>query len=236
MGDHEVLFDVLRRFARTMSQPYVLIDVLHELCDHATEVLGATGAGVSVFDEDGELRFVTGTSEPVIAAEQAQERTQSGPCYAAIDERRPIAVEDIRADRDRWPSYGEVLRSNDLRAVLGLPLVLDDQRIGALDVYDRASRVWRDTEITAASVLADVATAYIANASELARTRRTAEQLQTALDSRIVIEQAKGKISESSEMSMDDAFEAIRRHARTNGRTVRSVAQQVIDDGTDAIL
>lgn len=235
MAEHEILFDVLRRFARTMTQQYDLVDVLYGLCDHAVEVLDAAGAGVSLFNEDAELRFVTATSEPVIFAERAQEQAQAGPCYSSIEERRPVAVGDIRRHADRWPAYCETLQQHGLTAVLGLPLVLGEERIGALDVYDHAPREWSEAQVAAAVVLADVAAAYVSNASELARTRRTAEQLQTALDSRIVIEQAKGKLSESSDLSMDEAFEAIRNHARNNGLTVRSVAKAIIDGGVEVI-
>lgn len=146
-----------------------------------------------------------------------------------------MAIDDVGNERHRWPGYCDVLERHDLRAVLGLPLVINDERIGALDVYDRSTRSWSETEVSAAGVLADVATAYVANAGELARTRRTAEQLQHALDSRVVIEQAKGKLSESTSLSMDEAFELMRNHARSTGQTVRSVARQVIDQGVDVV-
>lgn len=235
MGDHEVLFDVLRRFARTMTSRYDLPDVLHELCVHASEVLRAAGAGVSVIDDQGRLRFVTATNEVVITAEKAQEEAQAGPCYTSVEEMRPVAVDDIVAVRDRWPGYCRTLEEQGLHSVLGLPLVLTDQRIGAIDVYDGRPRSWSESEVRAASVLADVATAYVANAGELARSRRTTEQLQHALDSRIEIEQAKGKLSESLDISMDAAFELMRARARSTSRTVREVAREVIEHGAETL-
>jgi GAF domain-containing protein len=235
MGDHEVLFDVLRRFARTMTSRYDLPDVLHELCVHASEVLGAAGAGVSVFDDDGRLRFVTATSEVVITAERAQEEGEEGPCYSSLEEMRPVVVDDIGAVRDRWPGYCRTLEEQGLHAVLGLPLVLSDQRIGAIDVYDGPPRSWSESEVAAASVLADVATAYVANAGELARSRRTTEQLQHALESRVEIEQAKGKLSQSAAMSLDEAFELMRARARSTSRTVRDIAREVIERGPDVV-
>lgn len=236
MEEHEVLFDVLRRFARTMTSRYDLPDVLQELCDHATEVLGAAGAGVSVLDDEGQLHFVTATDQVIIAAERAQERERTGPCYASLEEMQPVAIDDIRRFRDRWPGYCRTLEEHGLHAVVGLPLVLSERRIGAVDVYDREPRSWSTPEVAAAEVLADVATAYVANAGELARSLRTTEQLQQALDGRVVIEQAKGKLSESSGLSMDEAFGVMRAYARNTGQTVRAVARQMIDEGVDVVL
>lgn len=233
MGDHEVLFDVLRRFARTMTSHHDLSGVLQELCDHASEVFGAAGAGVSVFDDQGLLRFVTATDEVIVAAEQTQERERAGPCYASLEAMGPVAVGDVRTVRDRWPGYARTLEEQGLHSVLGLPLVLSDRRIGAIDVYDRPPRDWSSSKVAAAGVLADVATAYLANAGELARSRRTTEQLQHALDGRIVIEQAKGKLSESANVSMDEAFTMMRAWARNSRQTVRAVARQVIDGGPE---
>lgn len=235
MGDHQVLFDVLRRFARTMTAQYELPDVLHELCVHASEVLGATGAGVSVFDDEGRLRFVTATNEVVITAERAQEEGEEGPCYTSVAEMRPVVVDDIVAIRDRWPGYCRTLEEQGLHAVIGLPLVLSDRRIGAIDVYDDAPRSWSESEVASASVLADVATAYVANAGELARSRRTTEQLQHALESRVEIEQAKGKLAQSAHMSMDEAFELMRARARSTNRPVREIAREVIETGVDVL-
>jgi GAF domain-containing protein len=235
MADHEVLHDVLRRFARTMTRRYDLSDALLEFCDHVTEVLDAAGAGVSLFDDQGDLRFVTATSEAVVVAEQVQEDAQAGPCISSVEERQPVAVTDVRDHADRWPDYAKKVTEHDLGAVLGLPLILDDERIGSMDVYDHSPRTWEPDQIDSAVVLADIAAAYVFNASELARSRRTAEQLQGALDSRVVIEQAKGVYAGQRNVSMDDAFQAIRSHARHSQRTVRDVAQSIVDDGAEVI-
>jgi GAF domain-containing protein len=235
LADHEVLFDVLRRFARKMTVSYDVSEVLYEFCDHAVDVLDADGAGVSLFDERGELRFAAATSQAVVAAEKAQEEGQAGPCISSVEERRPVAVSDIREHADRWPGYCLTIQDHGLTAVLGLPLVLEDERIGSVNVYGEGPRVWTDEQITFGTVLADIAAAYVYNASELVRSRRTAEQLQTALDTRVVIEQAKGIISAQRGMSMDQAFAAIRGHARSHGITVRSVAQAVVADGSSVI-
>lgn len=235
MADHGVLFEVLRRFARTLTNRYELDEVLLELCEHVTEVLDASGAGVSLFDENGDLCFVSATSETVVAAEKAQEKYQAGPCISSVVQRRPIAVRDVREHADRWPGFASTVEAHGMTAVLGLPLVLDNERIGSLNVYDDRVREWSEEQVTAATVLADVAGAYIFNASELQRSRRLAEQLQNALDSRVVIEQAKGIVSAERGVPVGDAFQAMRRHARVNGVTLRSVAEAIVERGADVL-
>lgn len=234
MTNQEALSDVLRRFARIMAESYDIGDVLHELSDNVVEVLGATAAGVALCDK-GELRYVTATSEAAVAAEHAQELAQAGPCYTSLEECHPVAVRDIREHHDDWPEFCPIVERQGLLAVLGLPLVLDDRRVGSINAYNAEPREWSEASISAGAVLADIAAAYILNASELEQSRRTAEQLQAALDSRVVIEQAKGKLSGQLDLSPDDAFDAIRRHARRHRVTVRAVAQSVLDRGVDAI-
>lgn len=234
MPGHDALFDVLRQFARTMTHGYDLADALHDFCDHAAQVVSATGAGVALLDGD-ELRFVTATSATITAAERAQEEHQDGPCLASIRRCEPVRVRDLRERCDEWPEYCAEVTGHGLNAVLGIPLVLHDHRVGCLDVYDCEPRDWSDEEVNAATVLADIAAAYVLNASELARSRETAEQLQHALDSRVVIEQAKGVLAAQQSVSMDAAFAAIRQHARSNNRTVRAVAQEIVDAGARAL-
>lgn len=234
MADQQALFDVLRGFARTMAGNYDIADALYQLSDNVVEVLGATAAGVALWD-GGHLRFVTATSAAAVVAEEAQERLQSGPCYTSLRERRPVPVDDIRDHHADWPEFCPVVEREGLLAVLGLPLVLDDSRVGSLDVYSAEPREWSAEAAGAATVLADVAAAYVLNASELAQQQRTAEQLQTALDSRIVIEQAKGKLSGQLGVTPDEAFQLIRRHARSNHLTIREASQLVLDEGADAV-
>lgn len=170
-----------------------------------------------------------------MAAERAQEHGQEGPCLSAVQRQQPVVVSDLRDHSEEWPHFCKIADSEGFRAVLGLPLVLGDERIGSLDVYQEGARAWPEEQVAAATVLADIAGAYVLNASELARSRRTAEQLQSALDSRVVIEQAKGKLAGRTSLSLDEAFETIRHHARSSHLTVRSVAQAVLDEGVHVV-
>jgi GAF domain-containing protein len=230
MTDQQALNRVLRHFARTMAAHYDTTQVLYDLSDSLVEVLGATAAGVAILD-DGDLRFVTATSDAAGEAERIQEQLQSGPCVESVHTNRPVAVEDVRECEGRWPDYTSRIHETGLRGVLGIPLVLDDRQIGSLDVYSAEPRHWDDEAIDAAQVLADIGAAYLLNASELAQAQRTADQLQTALDSRVVIEQAKGVLAERLGVSTSEAFQRIRASARRHSTKIDHVCRRVIESG-----
>ena len=226
------LHDVLRRFARTMAHPYDVTDALYELCDHIVDVLDATGAGVSVADADGALRFVTATSDDVVALEQIQEELQTGPCVLAYATGTVTVINDLDA-LDDWDEYKAVTREVNMNAALGVPLMVGEHRLGAVNVYNRTPREWTTTDVETASVLADIAAAYFINARQLQETRELAEQLQHALESRVIIEQAKGKLAGGRDISMDQAFEILRRHARMKRAKLADVADAVVNLGLD---
>jgi AmiR/NasT family two-component response regulator len=108
---------------------------------------------------------------------------------------------------------------------------LADQTIGALDLYAADVRDWSDTELSVAGVLADAATSYIVNASTLRQQQQLNEQLQHALNSRIVIEQAKGITAQHDEITVEEAYQRMRRHARDHNGTLRMVAEAIVNVG-----
>ncbi len=110
-------------------------------------------------------------------------------------------------------------------------MTFDGRAVGALNIYDDHVREWSDEDLTAALVLADIATGYLVHASELNQARRTNEQLQAALDSRVVIEQAKGLLAGERGITLDQAFAILRRHARNRNAPVHAIAQAVVELG-----
>ena len=108
---------------------------------------------------------------------------------------------------------------------------LEERNVGALNLYSTSVRPWTERDLAAATVMADMATAYLINASVYDKQKRLAEQLPQALDSRVVIEQAKGVLANEHDISVDEAFERIRKHARAHGATVQTVAEAVVDVG-----
>ena len=228
IGTTEPLTKALRSFVASMTRGYDLSEMCLQLCEHSVEVLGAHGAGVSVADEEGALRYVTATDASATHVERVQERFQDGPCKTAYKTQEVVVVQDIE-EETAWPQYRVAAMEVGYSSVLGIPLRSGEHALGALNVYHLGTRAWDEGDLDMASVLADMATAYLSRASELEQAHKLTAQLQAALDSRVVIEQAKGMIASELQIDVDDAFELLRDHARSNGARLSDLAQDVIE-------
>jgi GAF domain-containing protein len=227
MVDHDLLADEVDRFTSLVVQDYAVTDALHDLVDAIGPILGVHGAGVSLLHGD-RLTFATAAPETIAAVERAQEQAGAGPCADAVATGEPVFVRDLAAEPERWPSITGVAAAAGIRAVAGIPMRLDDVALGALDLYDTDPHDWDDDEARAARRLAALATGYVVNASRVDRLRHTSEQLREALESRVIIEQAKGILAGERQISVDQAFEMLRAHARRNQASLRAVAEAVV--------
>jgi GAF domain-containing protein len=142
-----------------------------------------------------------------------------------------VRVTDVREEVARWPEFSATALRVGVAGVAGIPMRLADEVIGALNVYSPEPRAWTDEDISVAVVLADVATSYVVNASKLRQQEQLSEQLQEALISRIVIEQAKGITAQQNSVSIDNAYQLMRRHARNNNASLRVVAEAIVSVG-----
>lgn len=234
MYDHQLYVKTLAEFTRLLLTPYDVHTALGELADRVTEVLGLAGSGVSLA-HDGRLEFDTAYGPAVAEVERTQERAQVGPCVTAFKTGRVVAVADLSKESHRWPDYCEAAARVGISAVASLPMQLSEQQpaVGALNLYAEGPRDWSEDDLAAAAVMADMATSYLINAGHLDKQVKLAEQLQHALDTRVVIEQAKGVLVARHQFTPDRAFERIRRYARSNNLTVVSVADDVVRLGLD---
>lgn len=224
------LMEVVFAFIPRLVEDYEVSDALHDLVDDAAHLLGIAGAGISLTRGDG-LAFATAANERVTSLERLQEETQSGPCVEAHRSGDAVVVADLRAELHRWPALAGAAAEEGVVAVAGIPMHLNGVRLGALNLYDDRPRSWSAGDLDVAEVLAAMATAYVANAARLDQARHTAEQLQAALTSRVVIEQAKGLLAGERHISVDEAFSVLRSHARSNQASLRAVADAVVNLG-----
>ena len=231
MYDQSLFIKTLSRFAVVLPARYDLEAALSELTESLTGVLGLSGSGVTMADEAGRLRFVTAVSEASGDLERNQEEEQAGPCRDAYDTGEVVRVTDVREEAGRWPEFSATASQLGVAGVAGIPMRLADQVIGALNLYSPEPREWTDEDIAVAGVLADVATSYVVNASKLHQQEQLSEQLQEALESRVVIEQAKGITAQQHAISVDDAYQLMRRHARNNNASLRVVAEAIVAVG-----
>ena len=230
MPDHDKLLQTLAGFASTLTQGYEISDVLHDLAERVTDVLAITGAGVSLLD-DGHLRFVTSDRETLANLERIQEIHQAGPCVEAIGTGEPVVVHQVADYAERWPAYINRAGALGIGAIAAIPMRAAKTSIGTLDLYHDQAHDWSQDDLTAARTLADIATSYVVNASRYEQQRRIAEQLQQALNSRIVIEQAKGIIAAHRATNVDNAYSILRKHTRDHGASLHDIARAVVDLG-----
>lgn len=229
--DTDLLTRVLSDFAHTLASRFEVSEVLYRLAEHVTEILDVAGCGVSVVDREGKLRPVTAINELTRQLEATEEEHQQGPCVDAFHDGNVVVVPRLVEQADKWPDWSKQAGELGVHAVLGVPLCVNDQTLGAMNLYTHDEREWPEAEIRIAQVLCDMAASYVVNASELDEARRVAEQLGEALDSRIIIEQAKGVLAAEQHISVEEAFVVLRTHSRTHGASLRSVAQAVVQLG-----
>ncbi len=228
MIDDLALREAVSGYARRIASSYEVGHALYSVTDDALRVLGCDGAGVSVGDPEGRLRFVTATEQRVVRIEEEQAVAQEGPCFEAFETGTPVVTADLLGEA-RWERYRSTAVAAGFRAVAGVPMVVDDVRIGAMNLYREAPHEWSEEELQVAQVLGDMASGYIVNHRTLSASRALAGQLQVALDSRVVIEQAKGVVAASRDLDVDAAFQRLRAHARKQGRKLHDVARDVVE-------
>ena len=215
---------------RRLLSPYDVDTVLRELMERLRDVLGLDGAGVAL-SQNGRLEFTTAIPERLAKLEKTQIEHQSGPCMDAFRFGQVVAVTDLENQRDRWPKYCDVAGRLGVVSVAGIPMRLSGNAFGALNLYGAGSRAWPDDDLAAAMVMADMATNYLVNASNLRQQEQLNEQLQHALDSKAIIEQAKGIVANEHDSTIDQAFSRIRTHARNHHVSIRSVAEAIVSLG-----
>lgn len=195
-----------------MTGRFDISDVLNDLAARLPAVLDIAGAGVTLVSGT-ELSFATANSERAVRLERFQEERNAGPCADAITSGEDVLIRDLAERAQEWPEYVATAAGLGIVAVAALPL-RNSVKLGALDLYDTRGHDWTRKEVTTARVFADIATGYVLSASELERERRTVEQLEVALASRVVIEQAKGILANANGISVDAAFVRLRKYAR----------------------
>lgn len=227
--DHGALRRVMSDYAAALVDgDYDVTEVLYQLSDQCVTVLDLAGAGVSLRNADGELEFVTATDGRASRMETEQVGLGDGPCFHAFRTGRVIAVADLETD-DRWPEHHRIATAVGYRGVAGVPMPVGRSPIGALNLYDSEPRDWSTEDVEVAGLLANMAAGYVLMARSLADSRTLTEQLQHALDSRVVVEQAKGMLAARLGLDVNEAFERLRGHARATRQRVRDVARAVVE-------
>jgi GAF domain-containing protein len=227
--DQELLSDTFVDLADTMVADFDVIEFLHLLSDRSVRLLGAAAAGVMLADPRGQLRLVAASSEAVRLLEIFQLEGEEGPCLETIRTGQPVIEPDLRHAQRRWPTFTPAALQAGFIAVHALPMRLRDQVLGGLNLFHDQPGPFDPADMRIGQALADTATIGLLNERNLRRAEVVGEQLQAALNSRVVIEQAKGKLAERFGLDMDTAFTTLRRYARDHNLRLSDLAQTFID-------
>jgi hypothetical protein len=219
---------VLAEFAQTMSEEQTTEAVLSRLGDYCTELLPVEGVGVLLADGHGNLMVGTANSEMGQLVEQLEADLHEGPCTSCVESGQPVPVPDLAAATDRFPRFAPPALDAGVRALYALPMTVRSEVIASLNIVLAEPGPLGAEELATAQLLADVGISYIANSRLLNEKSALAEQLQRALDSRILLEQAKGALAERHRISLDEAFERLRSHARSKRQKVHEAAREVL--------
>lgn len=221
--------------ADTLTADFDVVDLLHTLVHDCTSLLDAQHGGLMLADPMGHLQLMASTSEQADFVEMMQLDAGSGPCLDCYETGTPVSVSDIQEHGDKWPEFQKAALQRGFRSVNAVPMRLRNTFIGTLNLFGTGVGKLSSTDAALAQSMADVATIGIIQKRLLRESETVAEQLQHALNSRIVIEQAKGVLSELSGLDMDGAFATLRDYARNNNLGLHAVAERVTNRTLDIL-
>jgi len=231
----ERLAQAFVELADTLVVGFDLMEFLHTLAERCVELLDVDAAGLLLADGRGALRLVAASTEQARVAELFQLQNDEGPCVDCFRSGQVVSISDI-GDSDmakRWPRFAPAADEMGFAGVHAIPMRLRDQVIGTLNLFRIAPDGLDQAAARAARALVDVATIGILQERAIRQQELVAGQLQAALHSRVMIEQAKGILAERHRVSPDQAFLILRRYARNHNHALTTLASDVIDGTAD---
>ena len=222
------LAEMFVTLADTLVTDFDIVGLFDDLASACVELLDVTAAGLMLVDPAGRLRVMASSSERSRLLELLEIQNDEGPCLDCYRGGQPVLVGDLAGTDDRWPTFSAEATRVGFGAVYALPMRLREDTIGALNLFHRRREALTDAGLRLAQGLADVATVGILQQRAIQRGAELADQLQTALNSRLIIEQAKGVLAEREQVDMATAFELLRRYARHTRRRLSEVAAAVV--------
>jgi len=216
------------KLADALVGEYDVLDVLHTLVEESVALLDAEAAGLLLADATGQLQVLASTSEESQLVEILQSEAGIGPCVDAFRTGQVVTLTDIAADGGNYPEFQEAALSQGFLSVHAIPMRFRPKTIGALNLFRSETGALTEEDAAIGQALADVATISILQERTVRENAAVNEQLQRALNSRILIEQAKGVIAQRSQVNMNEAFNRLRAHARSHNELMHESAEKVI--------
>lgn len=229
MTSEQRLTRVFVELADTLVDEFDALDFLATLTDRSVELLGADAAGVILLDVHDVLHVVASTSDRVQLLELFELQNDEGPCLDCFQTGRAVINVGAEEARTRWPQFSAALAEVGFQSAHAIPLRLRDSVVGAMNLFCVADSRLSDDHVAIGQALADIATIGLLQERAVRQSGLIAEQLQSALDSRVLIEQAKGVVMATSGVDIDQAFQLLRDYSRRHNVAVRHTARQVVN-------
>ena len=229
MTREELLFDTFITLSDSLIEDFDLVEVLSLLSGRCVALFDAEAAGVMLAGAGGVLQLLASSSERMRLLELFELQRNEGPCPDCYRNGAPVNATDLEAAGERWPTFtAEALRVG-FRAVHALPMRVRNDTIGALNLFRNNAGALSEADLRAAQALADIATISILQDRNHSDPQLLPKQLQQALNTRVIIEQAKGFIAQSSNVEMDEAYNLLRAYAHDHQRRLNQVARDVTE-------
>jgi GAF domain-containing protein len=234
MPREALLARTLVELADSLVDDFDVVELLTRLAGRYVDLLDVAAAGLMLVAPEGDLRVVASSSEAMRVVELFEIQSQEGPCLDCYRTGEPVVNQDLATVDGRWRHFAPVALQAGFKSVHSLPMRLRGAVIGAANLFRTEEGTLSEADILVGQALADVATIAILQQRSMHETRVVNEQLNQALNSRVVIEQAKGIVAERAAVDMEQAFQRLRNHARNHNLRLSDVARSVIE-GTLAV-
>ncbi len=224
----EAIAETFVLLADTLVAEFDVLDFLHTLVERTVELIDADAGGIMLADQRGGLQVLAASSHEVRLVELFEVQNDEGPCVEAFRSGEAVTKPDLEAMRRSWPSFTARVEQAGFSSAQAIPMRLRDEMIGALNVFRRTPGALGASDMRLARALADIGTIGLLQERSMRARDRLAEQLQGALNSRVLIEQAKGVLAERTGLEVGQAFRVMRAHARHTGTPLSAVAGDVV--------
>jgi GAF domain-containing protein len=229
MPNDTLLAKTFVQLADTLVAEFDMVDSLSMLTDRCVEILDVDQAGLMLVSPEGNLHVMSSSSEEMRLLELFELQSEEGPCLDCFHSGEPVVNDDLATVGGRWPRFSSQALAVGFHAAHALPMRLRGSIIGALNLFQRDQGVLSQVDLAVGQALADIATIAILQHRAARETQILTDQLQSALNSRVVIEQAKGMLAQANRLDLQEAFAMLRRYSRSHNLGISLVATSVVN-------
>ena len=226
--------DAFVSLASRLANGYDVVDLLNQLTTECVSLLPVPAAGLLLADGLGVLHLMAASSEGIRLLELVQIQRDEGPCRDCFHSGAPVVIADLEQEHQRWPQFVPAAQQAGFVSVSAVPMRWRDEVLGSLGLFGTEVGALDERDLALGQALADVASVALVQQQEAVDRLAVNDQLQQALTSRIILEQAKGLLAQQGDLDMVTAFTVLRRYARDHNRRLTDLAQEVVDRSLSA--